>query len=104
MFRAPLLENKTSVKISISDNGIGCVAARENIIKRKVISTGLGINLMQDYIGFLNKNNNQKISLAIIDLKDEQNESGTSIKIKAPGKFDYKFPILSNCLFIVFLC
>jgi len=73
--------------IEVSDNGIGRKRAKEN----KSISSGLGIQVMNEYIELLNRRNNRKIRLRIIDLADGNKPTGTKVKITVP--FDFNFEV-----------
>ena len=80
------IEN-THLKIMITDNGIGRIAAAK--IKSTKIHKGksIGINLTEERLGNFYKNYKNKYSLEFIDLYDKsKNPSGTTVVLKLPIK------------------
>jgi hypothetical protein len=75
--------------ILISDNGIGRKKASE--MSDKPASTGKGTGLMQQFFDEVNKYNENKISVAIHDLYDEQGvPSGTRVDVEIPVTMKYR--------------
>ena len=66
------------VKIIVEDNGIGRKAA---ILGRTVPSTGKGVKLVKEYMNILNKKDNRKMSIDIVDLYENDKPSGTRVII-----------------------
>ena len=80
------IEN-THLKITITDNGIGRIAAAK--IKSTKIHKGksIGINLTEERLGNFYKNYKNKYSLEFIDLYDKsKSPSGTTVVLKLPIK------------------
>ena len=68
------------MKISIIDDGIGRIKAGE-INKRRKHHKPTGMKNVEERLGLLNKLNNTKMEVKIIDLYDEQNEAkGTQVE------------------------
>lgn len=67
------------VFIYIEDNGIGRKAAALN--KKYIESTGKGIALSNEYIKIINKKDNRKMKIDIIDLKENNKGTGTRVEI-----------------------
>lgn len=77
-------ELKKSLHIEIRDNGPGYDPA--NFAGNK--GTGSGIKVILSTINILNKNNKEKITFSISNLK-ETGSSGTSVQITIPKEFDF---------------
>ena len=70
----------------IEDNGIG----RESAKKQNIPSTGVGLRSQQEMMDLYNRNNENKMILDIIDLKEpEHKHTGTRVEIKIPVKYSY---------------
>ena len=77
--------------INIEDNGIGRKKASKIINN----STGLGIKTMKGFIKAINKNNKNKITQKIVDLKSDTSKAiGTKVIITIP--INFKYPYLSR--------
>ncbi len=78
-------DNVTHVKCSIEDNGIGREKAKEYKSKNRVNHKSVGMMITKERLEILNKINKSNLSLAIIDLKDEnENSLGTKVEIFVP--------------------
>ena len=74
------------IEITIEDNGIG----REKAKDIGSDSTGMGMQMMQQYFGLLNKYNSMKIEQEVIDLFDDSgNPTGTKVIVEIPINIKY---------------
>ncbi|MBN1197909.1 MAG: histidine kinase, partial [Bacteroidales bacterium] len=81
-------QSDQSLKIEVTDNGIGRAKAKEI----STDSTGFGLKIMENYFNLFNEFNNSKIQHEIIDLFDNENHPmGTKVRILIPLHFSYKF-------------
>lgn len=73
------------IEYAIEDDGIGRQKAQENLLKRDKDHQSLATIITRERIKVLNKKFRQKISLEIIDLKDEKQEAkGTLVRFTIP--------------------
>jgi hypothetical protein len=69
---------RDGVLIEVEDNGVG---RRASMLNRRQPSTGKGISLVKEYMNVLNKKDNRHMSINIVDLYENDEPSGTRIKI-----------------------
>jgi hypothetical protein len=77
------------IHISIKDNGIGRVKAKE----MGLFSTGKGLGIIDQIIEFYYKLYNLKISYQIVDLYENDKATGTEVKIMVP---DSNFKVMAS--------
>ena len=76
------------MKIIISDNGIGRVAAKSFSSYKELVNVSKGIQLTQSRINKLNYSENNKISMTIEDKYDTTgNSTGTRVELFIPLSF-----------------
>ncbi len=79
--------NNKHLEFIVRDDGIGRRKAKE-VSKG---STGLGLQIMQNYFDLFNDYNSSKITHEITDLYDNlQNSAGTEVKVLIPKNFSFK--------------
>ena len=77
-----------NILLEIEDNGVGRITSRLNGEK----GTSKGMSIIEHTIMIINKFNQKKIRLTIIDLEDEQGHSrGTLVRIVIPVGMNYRF-------------
>lgn len=70
--------------IEVEDNGIG----REAAMRLPARKTGVGLDIINEYLMLFNRNNGRKLSYEIIDLHDDREKPcGTLVKINVPDAF-----------------
>ena len=74
------------LQIFVRDNGIGRSASKDI----KTEGTGFGIKTIIRIFDLLNKNNNLKATLEILDLKEKNIPSGTLVVIKIPDDYIFR--------------
>jgi len=73
------------IRFEVEDNGIGREKAMEFLLKREKEHKSLATSITRERIQILNKRLNKKISLKIIDLKEQDNQaSGTNVILEIP--------------------
>lgn len=77
--------HNSTLQCIVEDDGVGRAKAKELKSKSTTTRKSLGIKLTEDRLAMLNENAEEKSSVEIIDLKNEQgNDCGTKVTIKIP--------------------
>jgi tetratricopeptide (TPR) repeat protein len=73
------------IRIEVKDDGIGRERAGEIYLKQNQSHTSLSTNIIRERIKALNRTSKRKITLDILDLRDEQGEAaGTQVVLEVP--------------------
>lgn len=73
--------NTNSIIIEITDNGIGRQAARKYAKEHPELSSGRGLEMLNQLVTLMNKKDKQKIEIETVDLIKSLQPGGTTVRI-----------------------
>jgi two-component sensor histidine kinase len=80
---------KNGLGITVSDNGIGRVAAAEMDTR----GGGLGLKNITDLVDAMNRGNSEKITVTLSDLYADEKPSGTEVRIFLPQPYNFDLSV-----------